>query len=151
MKLSARGIALIKRFEACVLRAYRCPAGVWTIGWGHTGPDVVEGLTWTQEQADEALVNDLARFEDGVRRLLKPGVTLTDGQFSALVSLAYNIGLGAFSDSTALRRVNGGDLAAVPAAIKLWNKITYNGKRIVSPGLVNRRNAEAELWEGVHV
>ena len=144
MKTNAAGLELIKRFEGFRADAYRCPAGVWTIGYGHTsaagGPAVARGLRWSRDKADEVLALDVAKFEAGVAARLTR--KLTAPQFSALVSFAYNVGLGAFGKSSVLRAINGGDFAAVPRRLQLWNKA---GGRVL-PGLVKRRAAEALLW-----
>lgn len=88
MHISDNGLDLIKRFEGLRLDAYRCPAGVWTIGYGHTGAGVGEGVAITPEQADILLRADVLRFEDGVRRLAGP---CSQGQFDALVSFTFNL------------------------------------------------------------
>jgi len=138
MRTSAAGIEAIKRFEGCVLRTYKCAAGVCTIGYGHTGPDVTEGLSWTAAQADAALVRDLTRFELAVEdAIARP---LTQGQFDAMVSLAFNIGAQAFRDSTLVKRFNAGDSAAAGAQFTVWNKV--GGQ--VNASLLARR--AAELW-----
>lgn len=111
LKTSAAGINSLKRRESCRTKAYldsRPKIPVWTIGWGHTGPEVVEGLIWTQAQCDAALVKDLARFEAAVGKLVK--LQLSQAQFDALVSLVYNIGDGqeGFAGSSMLRMLNAG-------------------------------------------
>lgn len=135
------GIDLIKRFEGLRLAAYKCPAGVWTIGYGHTGPDVVPGLAITEPEADKLLASDIQTFSDGVRRLVTTQVT--DNQFAAMVSLAFNIGLGAFGKSTLLRAVNSNDFVAAANEFKRW--IYADGK--IFQGLVARRAAEKTLFE----
>ena len=144
MKCSLAGIDLIKTMEACRLTAYQDGAGIWTIGWGQTGTDIKAGLKWTQAQADTALQNDLDSRVTRLRTLVT--IPLGDNQFSALVSLSYNIGVPGLGSSSALRLANEGSFDAVPAAIMLWNKITVNGAKQVSPGLVGRRAAECALW-----
>ena len=134
------GLELIKWFEGLSLKAYKCPANVWTIGYGHTGFDVSEGMLISTERAEELLKQDLEKFENIVNRGLK--VEVTENQFSALVSLCYNIGGGAFLKSTALRKVNLLDFDGAVEGIKMWNKA---GGRILA-GLVNRRNAECILF-----
>jgi lysozyme len=140
------GLDLLKSVEGCRLTAYVDQAGVWTIGYGHTGHEVVPGLCWSQDHADQALETDTGEFSSGVTHLVKSG--LNDNQFSALVVFAYNIGLAGFAASTALRQVNSGDLASVPLAMMLWDKIhdRVSGQLIVSPDLVKRRQAEIHLW-----
>lgn len=138
VRVSAKGIRFIQKFEGCRLVAYDDGTGVWTIGYGHTGPEVVPGLTWTWEQADTAFVSDLGRFEFGVKRALSRSAT--PGQFDAMVSLAYNIGLGAFRASTVLRLFNKGDLlGAAEAFIKFIKPVQ------VMEGLARRRAAEI-VW-----
>lgn len=140
----ARG--LLRQLEGCRLTAYQDGAGVWTIGYGHTGPDVHAGLTWTQAGANAALDVDLGWRISGVQKLLVP-VMLSGNQFSALVIFAFNTGLTALAGSTALRDIKAGHLDLVPAALALWDKIhDASGVPVVSPGLVNRRNAEIALW-----
>ena len=113
---NADGIALIKSFEGCILKSYLDQGGVWTIGWGHTGDDVSEGLVWTQDQADAAFLSDLHdKAEDPVNQLVK--ITINANQFSALCSLCYNIGWGRFARSGLLIAVNACNYSAVPTHI----------------------------------
>lgn len=116
MKVTSEGLALIKQFEGFRSRAYRCPAGVWTIGYGHTSeagpPQVAAGMELSETAATEILTRDAEAFAAGVRKDLKRD--LSPAQFSALVSFAYNVGLGNFRRSSVLRAVNAGDMAAVP-------------------------------------
>jgi len=145
MQMSQGGLDnLLKRFEGCKLKAYRCPAGICTIGYGHTSaagaPEVVDGMTITQTRADEILKRDLVKYESAVLGLLK--VELTQNQFDVLVDFAYNAGVGSLKTSTLLKKVNAGDLDAVPAELMKWTK----GGGKVLPGLVRRRNAEAAWW-----
>ena len=139
MKTNQAGIALIKSFESCKLKAYLCPANVWTIGWGTT-KGVKPGQTITQAQADKLFADDLARFETAVSKAVK--VPLTGNQFSALVSLCYNIGAGAFAKSTLVKRLNARDYAGAQAQFARWNKA--DGKTLA--GLTRRRAAEAKLF-----
>jgi len=139
-RINDAGLNLIKEFEGCKLTAYICPAGVLTIGYGSTGPHVVPGMTITQEEAETLLRDDLRRFEEGVEQLVE--VPLNDNQFSALVSFAFNLGLGALSGSTLLRLLNEGNYAAVPAQLARWNK---SGGKVLA-GLTRRREAEGKLW-----
>jgi lysozyme len=138
-RINAESLALIKRWEGLRLTAYQCPAGVWTIGYGSTR-DVRPGQTITETEAERRLLSDLARFEAAISRLVK--VPLTDGQFGALVSWAFNVGEGAAERSALIRKLNALDYDAVPAELMRWNKV---GRRVV-PGLTNRRAAEAGLW-----
>lgn len=139
MKLDERGRKFIQAFEGLRLTAYLCPAKVWTIGYGHTG-DVAEGMTITLEQAEALFAHDVAVFEQGVLKLVK--VPLTQNQFNALVSFAYNLGLGNLAKSTLLRRLNSGNYAAVPVELMKWDKA--GGKPVA--GLTRRREGEGELW-----
>lgn len=144
MKTGPRAIALMHHFEGCKLTAYRCPAGIWTIGYGDTGAHVKPGLVWTQAQADAAFVDRLAReFEPGVMRAIGDAAT-TPGQFGAMVALAYNIGVGAFSRSSVAKRHVAGDHAGAGAAFLMWNKA---GGRVLA-GLTRRRTAERLLYDG---
>lgn len=133
------GLALVKRFEGLKLKAYRCPAGVWTIGYGHTR-GVKAGDVCTREQAEAWLRADLEEAERDVLRLVKS--PLSDNQFSALVSWTFNLGGGSLARSALLRRLNLGYYDAVPGEMKRWNKAGGH----VLPGLVLRRDAEAKLW-----
>ena len=137
MKTSQRGLDLIKEFEGLYLQAYRCPAGVLTIGYGHTSvagePKVVAGMKITKQEAEDILRRDLAAVEADVGRLVK--VPLTQNQFDALVSFQFNT--GGLGRSSALKRLNAGNYADVPAALLLWNKAA--GK--VLAGLTRRRKA----------
>lgn len=136
-------VAEIARSEGCKLKAYRCPAGVLTIAWGRTN-GVKAGDTCTQEQADQWLLEDLAEFADGVKRMLARDASATE--LGALVSLAYNIGLGNFKGSTVLRKHNEGDRQSAARAFALWNKARVNGVLQVLPGLTARRAREAALY-----
>lgn len=139
MKTSERGISLIKRFEGFRKDAYLCPAKVWTIGYGHTG-DVLPSHTVNLEQAENLLKKDLKKFETGVAKLVR--VPLTQNQFDALVSFAFNIGLSAFGNSTLLAVLNEGKYDRASKQFLRW---TYaNGKKL--PGLITRRQAEYDLF-----
>ncbi|WP_406850154.1 lysozyme [Chromobacterium phragmitis] len=140
MKTNASGIRLIKQFEGLRLAAYQDMVGVWTIGYGHTGPDVKAGLTITQQQADQLLAADLQKFEAGVS--LAVTVSLNANQFSALVSFSYNLGLGNLRSSTLLRLLNQGDFAGAAAQFPRWNRA---GGQVVA-GLTRRRLAEQALF-----
>ena len=146
MKISTAGIDLIKSFEGYLkprpdgsCEAYKCPAGVWTIGWGCT-EGVRPGMVWTKDQAEFALRRELAKFEAAVTRLVT--VPINQNQYDALVSFAYNCGEGALARSTILKRLNAGDVPGAAAAFGMWTK----GGRRVLPGLVKRRQREADLF-----
>ena len=144
MQIGKKGLDLIKEFEGCQLKAYKCPAGVWTIGWGTTEPingvAIHEGMTITQKQADELLLKNLKSYESGVNRLVK--VKLNQNQFDALVSFTYNCGVGALQKSTLLEKLNKGDYIGASNEFPRWNKA--GGK--VLKGLVRRREAERKLF-----
>ncbi len=139
MRIGNKGIDLIKHFEGCELEAYKCPSGVWTIGYGHI-KGVSEGMTITQEEAEEMLRDEMAEYEGYVNRLVT--AELNQNQFDAMVSWVYNLGGGDLSSSTLLKVLNDGDYAGVPAQMMRWNKA--GGK--VLEGLTRRRQAEADLF-----
>ena len=142
MKVGPKALALLHHFESCRLKAYRCPAGVWTIGYGDTGPHVTPGLTWTQKQADEAFATRIAReFAPAVARAIGDAPT-TPAQFGAMVALAYNIGAAAFTKSSVARLHKAGDHGGAARAFNMWTKA--DGR--VLAGLVRRRGAEAALY-----
>jgi lysozyme len=142
-RVSPKGIEMMHAFEGCSLTAYPDPGSrdgkPWTIGWGATGPGIVKGTVWTQKQADDRFVADLARFEKGVA-FLAPFTT--QSQFDALVSFAYNVGLAALNDSTLLRMHKARDFAGARAQFARWDK---NDGRVMK-GLSRRRAAEAALY-----
>lgn len=152
MKIGQNGIAVVKAFESCMakvpgrpgyFKAYVDPVGVLTIGWGHTNhhePKFTASTVWSQAECDTALVRDLAIFEAHVNKLAK--VTLTQNEFDALVSWAYNT--GGPSTATVWKRLNAGDKAAVPAELDKWNR---GGGKVLN-GLVRRRKAEGQLFRG---
>ena len=148
MNTSKAGLDLIKQFEGLRLKAYKCPADVWTIGYGHTSaagqPAVKSGMSITEAQANKILASDLGQYEDAINNSVK--VDLTQNQFDALVSFVYNVGIGAFQKSTLLKKLNAGQYDAVPGELMKWTK--GGGKEL--PGLVRRRRAEAALWRGVN-
>lgn len=129
---------LIRRFEGLRLRAYLCPAGVPTIGYGATGPGVRIGITWTQEQADTRLAMDASVFTAAAAKLC-PGQR--DGNLAALADFAYNLGATRLAGSTLRRKINAGDIAGARVEFMKWVR---GGGRVL-PGLVLRRSAEAAL------
>ncbi|MAK80511.1 MAG: hypothetical protein CMJ17_01315 [Phenylobacterium sp.] len=141
MKTSQEGKALIKKFEGCELKAYLCPAQVWTIGYGHTA-GVSEGDVCTQEDADRMLAEDLEEFEGYVREAVD--VPLEQNEFDALVAWTYNLGPGNLRSSTMLKKLNDSKFEEVPSEIRRWNK---SGGEVLD-GLVRRREAEALLFKG---
>jgi lysozyme len=145
MKVNAEGYALLKKFEGCVLKAYKCPAGVWTIGFGNTfyedGTKVKEGDVITQQRADELAKYIVEQFATSIRAMIKQ--PLNENQFSACVSLAYNIGTGGFKKSSVLRKLNVNPTdPTIADSFRLWNK----GGGVVLKGLVRRREAEIALY-----
>lgn len=144
MRTGAKGVALIQSFESCKLVAYQDQKGVWTIAWGHTGPEVVEGLTWTQAQADAAFVIDLHRTELAVMNTVD--IALSQNEFDALVSFTFNEGSGNEARSTLVRLLNAGNIMAAADQFPVWNKITVGGQLVVDAGLTRRRAAERALF-----
>jgi lysozyme len=140
-QINAKGLAIVKSFEGLSLTAYRCPAQVLTIGYGSTGSHVKEGMVITEAEAEELLRKDLSRFETGVSLMCGAA---TDDQFSAMVSLAFNIGLGAFAGSTVLKRHKLKNHVGAGNAFLMWNK----AKGSVLKGLTRRREAERALYLG---
>jgi lysozyme len=139
-RIGKAGLDLIKEFEGLKLRAYLCPAKVWTIGYGSTGPHVTAGKVITNAEAEDLLKEDLARFERAVTGFVT--VPLTQNQYDALVSFAFNVGISALERSTLLRRVNAKRFDDVPAEFLKWT--LAGGKRLT--GLARRRKAEAALF-----
>jgi lysozyme len=139
MNISQVGIDLIKKFEGCILHAYKDAVGVPTIGYGHTG-GVIANQTITQAEADTLLRHDLDKFEDGVMNLVK--VPINQNQFDALVSFSFNLGLGNLGNSTLLKYVNAKNFTAAAKEFAKWNKA---GGEVLD-GLTKRRAAEAALF-----
>ena len=139
MKTSPKGIALIKEFEGLRLKAYLCPGGVWTIGYGHTA-GVKPGMTITEEQAEQFLKEDMIVFEKAVNN---QNLSINQNQFDALVSLIYNIGIGNFQKSTLLRkaRINANDNSIMDEFLR-W---VYSKGRVL-PGLQRRILREMKLY-----
>lgn len=141
MRISEAGVNLIKAFEGCKLEAYKCPAGIWTIGYGHTGPSVTSGLSIDEQEAESLLYDDLVQFENGVNKLTCE-LDITQGMFDALVCFAYNVGLDALARSTLLKLLKQNKVLEASEQFKRWNKA--GGQELA--GLTRRRNAEAELF-----
>ncbi len=138
---NAAGIAIIKEFEGLRLDSYICPAGVWTIGYGTTR-GIQPSMCISEAKAEELLREDLRSFEAGVQKMLQ-GVSLTDNQFSALVSLCYNCGLAPIKQGNTIRRtLDAGDYSGAADGFLLWRKA---GGRVLE-GLVRRRKRERELF-----
>jgi lysozyme len=148
--ITMEAVALIAEREGCRLKAYRCPAGVWTCGWGETdgvGPETV----WTQEYADQRFCDSLTEYTQRVRDMLT--VAPTPEQLGAMVSFAYNIGLGSpsvpkkgFLHSSVRRFHNEGKFNEAARSFGLQNTAVVNGVRTELPGLTRRRAAEAALY-----
>lgn len=142
--LSEAGLSLSELDEGLRLVAYPDPGSVdghpWTIGYGHTGPDVHRGMTCTKEQAEVWMEQDVAWAENAVRQLVK--VRLTQGQFDALVDFTFNVGAHAFETSTLLKRINAGDLGGADDEFSKW--VLNDGKKL--NGLVVRREHEAAMF-----
>lgn len=142
-------ITLIKKYEGChkrqadgTLVAYKCPAGVWTIGWGSTGRYIREGTVWTQEKADERLEKDAQAAIDSALKA-SPILVGKDAKLAAIADFIYNLGIGNYQSSTLKKRVDAGNWLEAVSEIKRWNKA--GGK--VLPGLVKRREDEARLLQ----
>ncbi|WP_273889673.1 lysozyme [Serratia marcescens] len=144
MNISKNGIELIKRFEGLELEAYQDSVGVWTIGYGWTqavdGKKIAPGMRIDQTTADRLLKCGVVQYEQGVNQLVK--VRITQGQFDALVSFAYNLGLRSLSTSTLLRKLNDGDKQGAADEFGRW--VNAGGKRL--DGLVTRRAAERRMF-----
>lgn len=142
MKTSQAGIDLIKTFEGLRLDSYLCSSSIPTIGYGHTGPDVSLGMRITGQKAEILLRQDLDRFEKAVEKLIT--VELSQNQFDALVSFAFNVGTGALGESSLRRRLNAGENPNTVATQELprWNK----GSNGPLEGLTRRRLAEVDLF-----
>ena len=163
MRLSKAGADLMHRFEGCRNKPYLCPAHIWTIGYGHVlyqdqirWPMVAsegkparkeyslkpeDARVWSKAEIEELFAADVASFERGVLRLI-PGVVGRQGAFDALVSFAFNAGLGNLQRSTIRMKANRGDWEGAAEAFMAWTK--GGGKEL--PGLVRRRKAEIELF-----
>jgi lysozyme len=131
-------LSFIKRFEGCHLKAYYCPAGVLTIGWGTTG-GITPTTVWTQGQADERLMQDAKRFMAGAKLLLP---NATGGVLVACSDFAYNLGLGRLKTSTLRKKILLNDLTSAKAELLRWDKA---GGRVLK-GLTLRRKAESSLF-----
>lgn len=146
MKASIHARRIKEYFEGREHKAYPDPGSKdgkpWTIGVGHTGPEVKEGLVWDDAQIDAAFQNDSAKFESAINKLVT--VTLNQFQLDALVCFVFNIGIQAFKDSTLLRKLNAGDYAGAANEFTRWCR--NDGKKML--GLYRRRYAEKLLFGG---
>lgn len=143
MKTNEKGKKIIKDSEGLRLTAYRCPAGYYTIGYGHTA-GVKPGDVITKKEAEDLFEKDLQKTEEDVRSLLR--FELGENKFSALVSLAYNIGAVKFSKSLLLKYVNQKEFEKASKAFLLYTKAKVKNEFVSLPGLVLRREKEKELF-----
>jgi lysozyme len=139
-KINDLGLNLIKSFESCRLNTYKDIVGVNTIGWGHTGDLATPGNVIDQETADNILIEDLERFEHGVTHIITSSIN--DNQFSALVSFAFNLGLGNLRESHLLLLVNSDNFTQAAEQFVRWSHA--GGKEVA--GLLRRREAERDLF-----
>lgn len=137
MKTSTQGLTILIEREGSENKAYRDSVGVLTIGVGHTGPEVHEGLVWTDEQVRQAFAKDIERFEKAVNDAVQ--IELDQYQFDALVSFAFNVGVGAFTASTLVRKLNAGDIDGAAGQFDRWH---------IPPEITSRRNGEREQFKG---
>jgi lysozyme len=137
---SKDGLTLTEQFEGCELTAYQDQVGVWTIGYGHTGPGIAAGLTITQDQAEALLLSDVAASSAYVNHVVS--IVLAQEEFDALVDFVFNLGRGAFAGSTLLRELNASNFAAAAAQFNAWD---HAGGKVVA-GLLRRRQAETDLF-----
>lgn len=155
MRASENCVVVVKYFETCRLVAYPDPktgGAPWTNGWGSTGPDVLPGVVWTQEYADQRFLQDLKEKEDDVNSLLMTD-DITQGEFDALTSFAFNVGSDidadtkaeGLGDSTLLRKFNQGDKEGARAEFAKWISPGSN----VELGLKRRRRVEQGLFDGL--
>lgn len=139
MKTSEQGLDLLTQREGKRNDAYLDSVGVWTIGVGHTGPDVHAGLHWTDEQVEEGLAKDIERFERAIDQAVT--VDLEQHQFDALVSFSFNVGAQAFATSTLVKKINDHDFEEAEAQFDRWH---------IPPEITRRRNGEREQFKGTH-
>ena len=142
MKTSADGLALIKHFEGFRSHPYRCQANVWTIGYGHTRGVTQQTLPVSKGEAEVLLLEDVARFERSVKRLIQ--ARLTQGQFDALVSFTFNLGGAALQRSRLRMKLNRGDYSGAANELLRWTR----AGGVIRKGLVRRRQAERVLFIG---
>lgn len=144
--LSEQGYIFLKDREMLRLEAYKDSAGIWTVGWGHTGPNIASSTKWNQQQAEDAIHNDVKWAERAVNKLVR--VPLMQCQFDALVALVFNIGETAFKTSTLLERLNDRDFErATKEEWPRWNKVhSSRNTLVVNRGLTARRAAEVQLF-----
>ena len=153
METSQRGIDLIKRHEGLVTHSYLCPANKLTIGWGHTGSDVTEGMIITEKEAENLLKKDLKKFEGKLNYAIEhDNVTLNQNQFDACISFIFNLGFSAFIFSTLYKKLKQGDYEGASNEFTKWVYITKTDKltgerfKLKLKGLETRRKSEQELF-----
>ena len=139
----AIAVPFLNEHEGVEYRPYKDVAGVWTVCQGITGPDVILGKVYTQRECDSLLMKHLSIHRAAVDKALKVNVPVSTR--AALYSFSFNVGTSAMRNSTVIRRMNRGDIRGGCEALSMWNKISVGGKKVVSKGLVNRRNAEIKL------
>ena len=153
MQVSQKCIDLVKRFEGLVTRAYKCPAGVLSVGYGHTGKDVVPFMIITEEEAEKLLHRDLAKFASNITYSLEQDhITVNQNQFDALCSFAFNLGYSALVFSTLWKKLKQGDYEGASNEFPKWvyitkiDKLTGERVKLKLKGLETRRKAEQELF-----
>lgn len=137
----ARACELLRKFEGLRLQAYQDVAGVWTVGYGATGPEISRLTVWDSTKAEADLVRRVTKLYAAIEYL-----DLTYGQAAAVISLVYNIGLGAFDRSTLLKYIHADDYLAAADEFLKWTRATVGGKKVLVPGLVTRRAAERDCF-----
>jgi lysozyme len=146
-KTSTNGIELLKQFEGLELEAYQDIAGIWTIGYGHTGDDVKPGMRISEREAEDLLRRDVLKREANLNSWrITRGVALNKNEFDALISFIYNVGIRGFAGSTAVKRLIKDDRMGAADALTWWNKATVNGVLREVFGLTRRRAAERALF-----
>ena len=136
---------LICHFEGCKLQAYKCPAGVWTIGYGQTGPNIKAGTVWTQSQADEELKKAMQKYWAEALKWSPNLAQASPSRQAAIIDFCYNCGIGNYQISSLLKSVNSRNWKQASQDILKWNKARVNGELKVLRGLVLRREAESKL------
>lgn len=134
--------SLIRRFEGLRLEAYRDAGGIWTVGYGSTGPGIKDGLRWTLGEAEHRLQHDINQIQEALPKLVK--VPLTEGQIAALTSFIYNVGIANFAHSSVLRLLNQKNYQGAADHLLLWNKVGA----YVNHGLNVRRSEERKVFLG---
>lgn len=142
--LPAEALTLVRKAEGLRLDAYLCPAGKWTIGYGHTGPEVKKGLKWTADKAEQTLIADMLDAAKAVDSLCRVPITLNHR--GALSSFVFNLGRGALSGSTLLKLLNAGDYTGAADQFTKWVYAKVDGVPVKLPGLVTRREGEKALF-----